>query len=265
LVARLEEPSPPALSLEYKGEGATVRSHAPVCFFPLLSASFIGMSITLVSIQVGLPKSYGVEGAADPMDQPWRSGFFKSPIAGPVHVGKTNLAGDGQADLKHHGGVDKAILCYSADHYPYWRENLKMPDLPYGAFGENLTLAGVDEAAIFIGDAWQIADVQLEVSQPRQPCWKIGRRWRIKDMPDRVIANGKSGWYTRVLREGTIEPGREMTLVHRRQTKWSIARANHLLFHDLQNLAAAEEMAQMDFLAESWRKYFAGLLGRTIA
>jgi MOSC domain-containing protein YiiM len=97
---------------------------------------------TLYSIQIGTPKNYGFEDAADKHDKPWTTGFFKTRIQGPVFVGTTNLAGDGQADLKNHGGIDKAVLAYSADHYPKWRDELRMPDMPCGAFGENLTIAG---------------------------------------------------------------------------------------------------------------------------
>ena len=155
------------------------------------------MTPTIVSIQVGLPSMHGIEGAADPMDQPWHSGFFKETVSGHVHVGKLNLDGDGQADLKNHGGPDKAILCYSADHYPHWKNLLNLTVFPYGAFGENLTIAGLDEQTIFIGDVWRVGDVQIQVSQPRQPCWKLAYRWKMPELPEWVIENGKSGWYVR--------------------------------------------------------------------
>src|SRR5690349_10033569 len=94
----------------------------------------------IVSIQVGLPQVHGTPGAADPLDQPWRTGFYKTPVDGPVHLGRTNLAGDGQANRRVHGGPDKALLGYAASHYPDWRAELDIPDLPYGAFAENFTL-----------------------------------------------------------------------------------------------------------------------------
>src|SRR5262245_26543296 len=102
----------------------------------------------LVSIQVGMPQTRGVEGAIDPMDRPWATGFVKEPVHGLVHVGREHLDGDGQADLRVHGGVDKAILAYSAKHYPGWRAELGMPDLPHGAFGENFTIDGLDESTV---------------------------------------------------------------------------------------------------------------------
>src|ERR1700680_3683799 len=132
----------------------------------------------LYSIQIGTPKSYGFEEAVNTHDKPWTTGFFKTPIEGPVFVGTTNLAGDGQADLINHGGVDKAVLAYSADHYPKWRDELHIPDMPFGAFGENLTISGLTEESVCIGDIFRVGSVKFEVSQPRQPCWKLARRWR---------------------------------------------------------------------------------------
>lgn len=147
----------------------------------------------LYSIQAAMPKSYGSEDSADSHDKAWTTGFFKKPIDGPVFVGRTNLAGDGQADLKNHGGVDKAVLAYSADHYPKWRPELGLPDMPCGAFGENLTIAGLNERLVCIGDTFQIGRVTFGVSQPRQPCWKLGRRWRMHELVRLVIGNGRTG------------------------------------------------------------------------
>src|SRR5262245_55814153 len=100
---------------------------------------------TLLSIQVGMPKRRGVPGSDDPMQHPWQSGIFKAPVDGVIWLGKLNLVGDGQADLKNHGGPDRAALAYSAEHYPTWRAELEQPDLPYGGFGENFTISGLDE------------------------------------------------------------------------------------------------------------------------
>src|ERR1700694_551199 len=108
------------------------------CDFGLHCRSMGSASIArLVAIQVGLPTVHGTADAVDPLDQPWRTGFFKAPVAGPVRLGRTNLEGDGQANLRVHGGADKAVLAYAASHYPLWRLELDLPDLPYGAVGED--------------------------------------------------------------------------------------------------------------------------------
>src|SRR5437773_11765769 len=105
---------------------------------------------TIVSIQVGQPTSYVHEGAADGKRRTWTTAFFKAPVAGSVHIGELGVEGDQQADRENHGGIDKAVLAYSADHYPSWRVHLSLPDMPYGGFGENLTVAGIDETSVCI-------------------------------------------------------------------------------------------------------------------
>jgi MOSC domain-containing protein YiiM len=206
----------------------------------------------LRSVQVGTPKSYGFDNAADSHDQPWTTGFFKSPIDGPVFVGSTNLAGDGQADLKNHGGVDKAVLAYSADHYPGWRTDLDMPEMPYGAFGENLTISGWNEESVCIGDILRVGPVKFEVSQPRQPCWKLARRWRRHDLVRRVVQTGRSGWYLRVLEEGCILAPMPLVLLERPNPDWTIARANKILHHCPKDLSLTLELAGVPKLADSW-------------
>jgi MOSC domain-containing protein YiiM len=207
---------------------------------------------TLHSIQVGTPKAYGFEDAADTHDKPWTTGFFKTPVEGPVFVGTTNLVGDGQADLKNHGGIDKAVLAYSADHYPKWREELLMPDLPFGAFGENLSITGLSEELVNIGDIFRIGRVTFEVSQPRQPCWKLARRWRMHELTGIVARNGRSGWYLRVLEEGWIDARMPVVLIDRLNPAWSIARANEILYHRKTDLSLTLALADVPRLADSW-------------
>ena len=115
-------------------------------------------------------------------------GYARLPSKGRCSSARPTWIGDGQADRKNHGGPYRAVLGYSADHYPVWREDLDMPDLPYGAFGENFTIAGLDEESVALGDVFRVGDqVVLQVSQPRAPCWKLARRWEIKDLTARVV------------------------------------------------------------------------------
>lgn len=212
------------------------------------------MKPQIASIQVGLPQSLGSKNASDSIDRPWTTGFFKNPIQGTIWLGRTNLAGDGQADLKHHGGSEKAVLAYAAQHYLYWRENLDFPNLPHGAFGENFTVAGQSEVSVCIGDTYEMGDAKIQVSQPRQPCWKLSRRWRIKDLAQRVQKVGLTGWYFRVLQEGTVEPGLEIVLCDRPYPQWTIARANRIMHCERDNRAAAAEMARCPLLAPNWQR-----------
>jgi MOSC domain-containing protein YiiM len=212
------------------------------------------VSAVLLSIQVGLPRQITDERD----DHPWVTGFFKEPVQGRVFVGRTNLAGDGQADLRNHGGPDKAVLAYAAGAYAYWRADPGLAGIPYGAFGENLTLGGCDETTVCVGDAWQIGDAVLQISQPRQPCWKLARRWGIDDLPARVIETGRSGWYFRVLTEGHIEAGQTATLLERPYGEWTIAACNDVLYRrsgggNTDDLA----LSRCPLLSDGWRRYLA--------
>jgi MOSC domain-containing protein YiiM len=209
---------------------------------------------TIVSIQVGRPQTFDYERPADDKNRHWTTAFFKSPVSGRVHVGELGLAGDEQADGKNHGGIDKAVLAYSADHYAYWRPHLGLPDMPFGGFGENLTVAALDENGVCIGDRWQAGAVLLEVSQPRQPCWKMGRRWKMPDLPKQVIQNGRSGWHLRVLAAGELMAGDKIELVSRSHRSWTVARASRLLYHEPDNVAGLEELANLPELSHAWRE-----------
>lgn len=210
----------------------------------------------VVAVSVGLPRARGTEGAQEPMDRPWTSGIVKDRVRGPVRVSRTNLAGDGQADLTVHGGPDKAVLAYAAAHYPGWREALGIAELAPGGFGENLTVEGLDEESVCLGDVWRVGGAVLEVSQPRQPCWKLARRWRIPDLALRVQESGRGGWYLRVLTEGDVSEGDAVERLRRPLPQWTIARLNDAMHVRKDDLALARELADLEPLAESWRRAF---------
>ena len=144
------------------------------------------VSAAVLSLQVGQPRTVRSNGETDPVDQVWRTGFFKDPVSGSVWLGKTNLDGDGQADLENHGGPEKAVNVYPAEHYPYWAQAIKLTSLQPGGFGENFTIMGLLESNVCIGDIFEIGESLVQISQPRQPCWKLARRWRMKDLALRV-------------------------------------------------------------------------------
>lgn len=208
----------------------------------------------LVSIQVSRPTSYGSEAATDPHDQSWTTAFYKRPVEGEVFVSTTNIDGDQQADTKHHGGIHKAVLAYSADHYPGWRETLALSDMPYGAFGENLTISGLSEETVCIGDVFRIGSVTFEVSQPRQPCWKLARRWRIHGLVAITIRSGHTGWYFRVREPGLIQPGLSVDLLDRPNSDWPIARANQIMHFRRTDIARLLELADVPKLSPLWVK-----------
>lgn len=200
------------------------------------------------------------------MDKAWETGFFKLPAKGPVPLKRLGFEGDGVADTVNHGGVDKAVLCYAAEHYRVWRNEFQQIDaiasrIPLnefgpGAFGENLTVEGLSEGNVCLGDVYELGTAKIEVSQPRQPCWKLGRRWRMKQLTALAVSTGRMGWYVRVLQEGDVSAGEAMRLIERPMEQWSIARLNELFYHDRSNVEDAQAMANCQVLAESWRGEF---------
>lgn len=209
----------------------------------------------VMSLQVGRPARRGGEGSRNPREEAWTSAIFKDPVQGPVTLRFLNFEGDAQADLKVHGGPDKAVLAYSADHYAGWREELGL-DMRPGAFGENLTIAGQDERTVCIGDIYTIGTARLEISQPRLPCWKLARKWDLPDLPARVVKSVRGGWYFRVLQEGRVESGEAVTRQARPFPEWTIARVFEAYIHGVDTETAAA-LARCTALPEGWREYFA--------
>lgn len=209
---------------------------------------------TLLSIQVGLPAEHG----ADHISQKsWESGIFKYPVEGHVWLDSINLKGDGQSDLKNHGGPFRAVLSYSADLYPMWREELGKPDLSYGMFGENFTISGLDESIVCLGDVYQIGQARVRVSQPRFPCWKLARRNGIKDLTARVDEKMRGGWYQQVLKEGYVEAGDMVQLLERPYPQYSIERIFALGSERVSDPKSAAELATIPALTDEWREVFA--------
>jgi MOSC domain-containing protein YiiM len=143
------------------------------------------------------------------------TGIFKSPVAGPVRVGREALNGDMQADLRVHGGVQKAVYLYPGEHYVYWQHELPGVDLPWGSFGENLTTDGVLEHYVRAGDRLRIGTAEFVVTTPRKPCYKLGLRFGRSDVIHRFWASGRSGFYLAIATPGTIEAGDAITIAPR--------------------------------------------------
>lgn len=222
------------------------------------------MNAQIVGLQVGLPQTRTSD-INDGNAPDWTSSIGKTPAAGRAALGATHLAGDGQADLKHHGGRDKAACCYPAAHYADWRALLDLDDAAfgYGAFGENFTINGLTEGDVCVGDIYAVGSAVVQASQPRMPCWKMGRQWHREQLPGEMIARGQTGWYLRVLEPGEVGAGDTLTLRERPLPQWTIARVNHAMYGDKANGELAYELGRLPLLAEAWRSPFrrrAGLL-----
>ena len=157
----------------------------------------------------------------------------------------TNLEGDRQADPRVHGGPEMAVLCYSADHYPRWREELGIAEIGPGGFAENFTISGQDELTVCIGDVYAVGAAVVQVSQPRGPCYKISYRWKRPDLLGRCEKNGRHGWYLRVLREGSVEAGQPIHLLERPNPEWSIRRAADVFQARRKRLDEAAHLARL--------------------
>ncbi|AGW90590.1 molybdenum cofactor sulfurase [Ralstonia pickettii DTP0602] len=189
------------------------------------------------------------------------SGIDKHATAAPVRVGTLGLAGDEQGDPRHHGGPEKAIHHYAFDHYPAWREQLGAQGATgigvldaAGAFGENLSTQGLTEAEVCIGDRFRLGTALVEVSQARQPCFKLNHRFGSPGMSRAVQQSLRTGWYYRVLEEGEVAAGDTLALVARPHPQWPLLRLLQVLYVDRLDYTALAQMADLTVLAESWRK-----------
>ena len=205
-------------------------------------------AMKLLSIQIGKPRE--VQWAGKTVS----TGIFKDPVEGQVFVGKLNLEGDGQADLKVHGGIDKAVYGYGADAYQWWKVKLGRADLSPGAFGENLTFSQLDENAIHIGDVFSLGGCHLQVVQPRQPCFKLGIRFGDMEILKTFLASDRPGIYFRVLKEGFIRAGDELRLIE--QEKQAVPLMALYRFYKNRNLdqPTIRKILTIKNLNSSWRK-----------
>jgi len=189
------------------------------------------------------------------------SGIDKHAVDVPVWIGETGLCGDGQGDPKHHGGTEKAVHHYAFDHYAAWREELAgvSPQAAQvlarpGAFGENLSTVGLTEADVMIGDRFRLGTVLLEVSQARQPCWKLNHRFGHAGMARAVQQSLRTGWYYRVLEPGECRAGDRLLLKARPYPAWSLRRLLQALYVDQLDYAVLAEIAVLPVLADNWRQ-----------
>lgn len=194
-------------------------------------------------------------GPAVPYARGSRSAIDKRVRSGRIHCGALGLADDAQGDLRVHGGADKAVHHYPQEHYAAWRSELgphPLLEAP-AAFGENLHTTGLTEADVCLGDRFRIGDALLEVSQARQPCWKLSERFGRPDMAAQVQRSGRTGWYYRVLEEGDVWAGAQLLLQVRPYPQWSLARLLDVLYRP--SLDAAELRAAFALpLPSSWHR-----------
>ena len=207
----------------------------------------------LLSVNVGMPAAWRY-GSKTVM-----SGILKMPVPGPVRALRDGLPGDGQADLKHHGGSDRAVCVYSGDHSGYWESQWGKP-CEYGAFGENFTISGFVETGVHIGDIFRIGTAVFQVTQPRMPCYKLGMRHNRPKLPDEVLKSGRTGWYFRVLEEGEVRPGDRIERIGMRHRNPIVAEAAQIEAFRRRDRGAIRRMLEADGLSADWKAAMADRL-----
>ncbi|HEV8125570.1 MAG TPA: MOSC domain-containing protein [Gemmatimonadales bacterium] len=196
-----------------------------------------------------------------PREVEWRgktvlTSIFKTPISHRVQVGGENLEGDEQSDLTVHGGPEKAVYVYPAEHYPYWRRELPDAELPWGAFGENLTTEGLLEDEVWIGDRFRIGSAEFLVTQPRMPCYKLGVRFNRPDMVKRFHLSRRNGFYLAVGKPGEVGVGDVIERLARDERRLTVSDVVALYGTDDENQPLLERASEHPGLPESWREYF---------
>jgi MOSC domain-containing protein YiiM len=212
------------------------------------SAIVEGMK-TVISVNVGLPRDLQIDG------QPFPTGIFKTPVAGSVRVRILNLDRDGQADLTVHGGADKAVYLYPSEHYPYWEKAIGK-ESGWGAFGENLTTAGLSEDSISVGDRLGIGTVVLEVTQPRLPCFKLAGKFQRDGIIKEFLDSRKTGFYTRVLTEGALQAGDSISLLEQEPHRVTIREITDLYVTREPGRARIDRVLSVSALSAAWREHF---------
>jgi MOSC domain-containing protein YiiM len=204
----------------------------------------------VLSVNVGLPRE------VEWRNEPATTAIHKTPVSGTVPVRRLNLDGDRQADLSVHGGPDKAVYVYPSEHYPFWKEELPGVALPWGAFGENLTVEGVNETAVRVGDVLRVGTAEFMVTQPRLPCYKLNIRFQRPDMVKRFLRSGRTGFYLAVLKEGELAAGDEIELVPTDLSAVTIPEVVTLYTSRKGNGALLQRAIGTPALPQSWREYF---------
>jgi ferredoxin-NADP reductase/MOSC domain-containing protein YiiM len=208
----------------------------------------------LVSVNVGMPK-----------DVPWQgktvhTGIWKSPVAGPQMVRRLNIDGDGQGDLAGHGGEQRAVMVYQLDSYRHWRQHLGRDDLSYGQFGENLTVDGMADDQVCIGDRYRIGEAEFEVTQPRVTCYRVGMRLGEPQMPALLVSHHRPGFYMRVITEGHIQAGDEIVKTRTGPGALSVADTDALLYLPGKDLGKLRVALQIPALSPGWQGSFRDLV-----
>ena len=209
----------------------------------------------LLSVNAALPQTVAIE------SRTYTTGIYKTALEGPVWLGRLNLAGDGQGDLKNHGGQFQAVYCYPHEHYAYWSERLERDDFTFGQFGENFTTQGLLENEVCVGDSLRIGSALIQVTQPRVPCYKLANKLGIPGFDKTFLNANRSGFYAQVLEEGHVAAGDAIERVSHDPVGMTVAQVNAALLLD-KNPAAVKRALRLTALSPEWRARFEQMLAQ---
>ena len=208
----------------------------------------------LLSVNVSKPRDVAYHGKMV------RTGIFKEPVKERVLLQKLGLDGDGHGDPTVHGGIDKAVYAYPVEHYEHWKRELGRDELPFGQFGENFTVKGMLEEEVHIGDVFQIAGAQVQVTQPRVPCFKLGLKIGCSSFPKHFLASERSGFYLRVVAEGDVGADDRIERIKIDSARLSIKEIHRVYYFDNLNRQGITRVLDVSALSDSWRESFEGFL-----
>ena len=211
----------------------------------------------VVSVRVGKVTAYERPAWDHIQTRPYQTAFRKAEVAGPVHIGPLGLQGDEQADKKFHGGPHMAVLMYAESHYPGWRLVEGLADMGPGGFGENLTVTGLDETQVCVGDVFEVGGATLQVASPRGPCADISRRWDREWLLRKVVERRHTGWYLRVLAPGEVKAGDVVQLLERPHAGWTVDRMLQLRYLVPRDVPGLREASAVAAFSPEWREKFA--------
>jgi MOSC domain-containing protein YiiM len=206
--------------------------------------------VRVLSVNVGLPREVMWRG------KPVRTGIYKEPVSGRVAVASLNLAGDGQADLRVHGGRDKAVYAYPSEYYELWSRERPELELGPGTFGENLTTEGLVDDDVAVGDRFRVGTAELVATQPRLPCFKLGIKMGRDEFVTEFLERGLYGFYLAVRREGEVEAGDPIVALEHDPRRFGVTEVARLYVNGRGNVEGMRRAAELDVLPESWRNYF---------
>ncbi|MET8027001.1 MOSC and FAD-binding oxidoreductase domain-containing protein [Streptomyces avermitilis] len=205
---------------------------------------------TLLSVNVGLPKDVRWHGRTV------HTGAWKCPVDGPRTVRRLNIDGDGQGDLQGHGGEQRAVLVYQTQSYAYWRTFLERDDLEFGRFGENFTVDGLADDEVCIGDRYRIGEAEFEVTQPRVTCYRVGMRLNEPRMASLLVAHHRPGFYLRVITEGRVQAGDQITRTRTGKGALTVADTDALLYLPGADPAKLRAALSIEALSPGWQQSF---------